>query len=264
MAEPISSSSNPLIKQIRALRQRKKRDETGLFLVEGIHHVGEAVEAGWDMEVLVYAPDQLKSDFASAIIQEQYHHGVRCVALTRDLFDSITDKENPQGILAIVHQQRQRLEQMNLDQFHLGAAIVSPQDPGNVGTILRTLDGVGAGGLFLLEGGVDPYHPTSVRASMGAIFWKNLIQTSFYVFLEWVRQHEFRLIGSSANAGTDYRQYKQVNIPTILLLGSEQKGLSQDQLNACDSTISLPMKGRASSLNLAVAAGVLLYTMMGK
>jgi TrmH family RNA methyltransferase len=262
MTELISSTSNPLIKKIRALRKRKGRDETKLFLVEGIHHVGEAVEAGWGIETLVYAPDQLASDFARRMVDEQIQRKVQCAALTADLFSAVAEKENPQGILAIIRQQQVTLEDVTLEHFHFGAALILPQDPGNVGTILRTLDAVGADGLFLLEGGVDPYHPSLVRASMGTIFWKPLVQASFPAFIKWASMNGYQLIGSSAHANTDYRTFRRGDRPTILLLGSEQKGLSQEQMMACDVTLSLPMKGRASSLNLAVAAGVLLYAIM--
>src|SRR5512136_518067 len=98
MSELITSHSNPLVKQIRALRQRKGREETGLFLVEGIHHVGEAIEAGWEIERLVYAPDQLTSDFARHLVDEQIRRGVHCAALTSDLFGLVAEKENPQGL----------------------------------------------------------------------------------------------------------------------------------------------------------------------
>jgi TrmH family RNA methyltransferase len=262
MDELISSSSNPLIKQIRALRQRKGREETGLFVVEGIHHVGEAVQSGWNIERLVYAPDSLTSDFARHLVDEQARRGVCCVALTADLFASITEKENPQGILAILKQRHLTLDELAAQPFHLGAALVSPQDPGNVGTILRTLDAVGADGLFLLNGGVDPYHPSSVRASMGTIFWKPLVQLPFENFVRWARQNSYRLIGTSAHAGVDYHSFNMNRQPAILLFGNEQKGLSQEQMDVCDELLSLPMKGRVSSLNLAVAAGIMLYAVM--
>jgi TrmH family RNA methyltransferase len=97
MHDLISSHTNPLVKQIRALRQRKERDQVGLFLVEGIHHVGEAVEAGWIIETLVFAPDQLTSDFAQRLVEEQTRRGIHCVALTSDLFSSITEKDNQIG-----------------------------------------------------------------------------------------------------------------------------------------------------------------------
>jgi RNA methyltransferase, TrmH family len=259
MTELISSSSNPLVKQIRALRQRKGRDETGLFLVEGILPVGEAIEAGWKIEWLIHAPEQLTSDFARRMIEEQALRGVRCAALPSDLFNSLAEKDNPQGILAIVRQRHIGLEDEALKGFHFAMALVSPQDPGNVGTILRSLDAVGGDGLFLLDGGVDPYHPSSVRASMGTIFWKPIVQDSFKDFNKWRRAKDFDLIGSSAHAKTDYRVFKWSSRPTILLMGNEQKGLSPEQLTECDASLSIPMKGRASSLNLAVAAGILLF-----
>jgi TrmH family RNA methyltransferase len=262
MPELISSHANPLVKQIRALRQKKGREQTGLFLVEGIHPVGEAVQAGWHLERLVYAPDLLTSDFAHQLVDEQSRCAVRSIALSRQLFSTIAGKDNPQGILAIVHQRHVALEDVTPEHFAFGAAAVSPQDPGNVGTILRTLEAVGADGLFLLDSGVELYHPTVVRASMGSLFWKPVVQVSFDEFLQWRQRNGYQLVGSSAHTGSDYREYQWGKKPTILLLGNEQKGLSPEQIAACDQVVSMPMKGRVSSLNLAVAAGVLLYRMM--
>jgi len=262
MPELISSHANPLVKQIRSLRQKKGREQTGLFLVEGIHPIGEAVEAGWHLEMLVYAPDLLTSDFAHRLIDEQSRNGVRCVALTRSLFAANARKDNPQGLLAIVHQRHLILETLRSDHIAFGAAVVSPQDPGNIGTILRTLDAVGADGLFLLDGGVELYHPSLIRASMGTLFWMPVIQTSFDKFVQWRQKNGYQLVGSSAHAGTDYQEFPWGNQPIILLLGNEQKGLSPEQIASCDEVVFMPMKGRVSSLNLAVAAGVLLYRMM--
>jgi TrmH family RNA methyltransferase len=264
MPEQVFSHANPLVKQIRALRQRKGREETGLFLVEGIHHVGEAVEAGWWIETLAYAPDQLTSDFARRLVEEQSQRGVRSVALTTGLFSAISEKDHPQGILAVVRQRKLGFNDIPAEHFKLGAALVSPQDPGNVGTILRSLDAAGADGLFLLDGGVDPYHPSSVRASMGTIFWKNLVQSSFDDFVKWARINNYQLVGSSAYAKVDYRAFKRGKQPLILVLGNEQKGLSQEQMAACDVALCMPMKGRVSSLNLAVAAGILMYSVFDK
>jgi TrmH family RNA methyltransferase len=262
MADLITSFSNPLVKQIRALRQHKGRSESGLFLVEGIHHVGEAIEAGWKIETLVYAPEKLTSPYGLQLVDAQNQPNFHCAAMKADIFREIADKENPQGILAVVQERRPRLEDIPMDNFRLGAALVTPQDPGNVGTILRTLDSVGADGLFLLDGGVDPYHPSAVRASMGTIFWKPPVQASFDGFIMWARRNALQLIGTSAHASSDYRAYQRGGQPVVLVLGSEQKGLSQEQLMACDLSLTIPMKGRASSLNLGVAAGILLYAMM--
>ena len=253
----IISLSNPLIKQARALRQKKTRAETGLFLVEGIHHVGEAVEAGWDIQSVFYAPDLLTSSFAREMIARL---PISAQSVSIPVMESLADKENPQGILAVVHQRNTTLA--NIKPFTRAAALVSPQDPGNVGTILRTLDAVGVDTLFLIEGGVELYHPTVVRASMGALFWNTVLQTSFNEFSTWARKENYQLIGTSAKADVDHKTLVP-QVPWILILGNEQKGLTREQTAACDVTVSLPMRGRASSLNLAVAAGVLLYQFTG-
>lgn len=254
----ITSLSNPLIKQARGLRQRKARSESGLFLVEGIHHVGEAVEASWEVETLIYAPDLLTSGFAKDLISRLY---AKSQPVSVHVIESLTGKENPQGILALVHQKKNQLDDLK-QSLHV-VVLVSPQDPGNVGTVLRTMDAVGAEVLFLLNGGVELYHPTVVRASMGTLFWTPVVQTSFDEFALWARSGNYQLIGTSAHADTDYHSLIP-KLPWALVFGNEQKGLSSRQMDACDVTISLPMQGRTSSLNLSVAAGILLYQFLGK
>jgi TrmH family RNA methyltransferase len=249
----ITSLNNPLIKLARALHQKKARLENGSFLVEGIHHVGEAVEAGWAVNSVLYAPELLTSTFARELVARL---GNKTQPVSVQVMESLADKDNPQGILAIVRQRQTEMD--SLGAVKTAAALVSPQDPGNVGTILRTLDAVGAEALFLLDGGVELYHPTVVRSSMGTIFWKLVVQASFDEFIKWSHERNVQLIGTSAHGDVDY-QTLMPKSPWILVLGTEQKGLSTAQTNACDVTVSLPMKGRVSSLNLAVAAGVLLY-----
>jgi RNA methyltransferase, TrmH family len=249
----ITSPGNPLIKQVRALRQKKARVESGLFLVEGIHHIGEAFEAGWQIESVLYASGLLTSPFAHDLISRL---SFQPQPVSAQVMESLADKDNPQGILAVVHQKKTQLK--DLKSIVRGVALVASQDPGNVGTILRTMDAVGADILFLLDGGVELYHPTVVRASMGTIFWKPVIQTSFDEFITWSRQKNYQLIGTSAKADVDYHTLVP-QTPWVILLGNEQKGLSKEHTAACDVSVSLPMQGRVSSLNLAVAAGVMLY-----
>lgn len=254
--ELLTSTSNPFIKSVRALRQKKTRAETGTFLVEGIHHVGEALEAGWDVEAVVYAPDLLTSTFAKDLLTRAARLDLRLQPVSASVIESLADKENPQGILAVVKQKQYSYG--DLKSVTRSVALVSPQDPGNVGTILRSMDAVGADALFLLEGGVDLLHPTVIRASMGTLFWKPVVQSSFDEFAAWARRNNYQLIGTSAKADVDYHTLIP-QMPWVLVLGNEQKGLTKEQTMACDVTISLPMKGRVSSLNLSVAAGVLLY-----
>jgi len=251
----VTSLSNLLVKQARALRQKKARQESGLFLVEGIHHVGEAVDAGWEVESVLYAPDLLASAYARDLISRL---SPKPQPVSAQVMESLADKDNPQGILAIVRQRHVHFP--NPRSLKSSVALVSPQDPGNVGTILRTMDAVGADALFLLDGGVDVYHPTVVRSSMGTLFWKPIVEAGFDEFIAWAQKGKYQIIGTSAHGDVDYHTLVP-QLPWVLVLGNEQKGLTVEQTKACDVTISLPMKGRVSSLNLSVAAGVLLYAL---
>lgn len=257
MSDLITSRSNPLIKKIRALRDTRARAEAGLFLVEGIHPVGEALAAGWEIEVVVYAPEQLRSPHALDMLSRFEGRKER---VTTSVFEAVAEKDNPQGILAVVRKADRSLA--DVSSLNRAVALDSPQDPGNLGTIIRTLDAVRGDALFVLDGGVDPFHPAVPRASMGALFWIPVISAGFAAFSTWRRTHQCQLVGTSARGGMDYRHFVPTP-PWILLLGSEQKGLSNEKKAQCDVVLTLPMAGRASSLNLAVAAGILLYRLSG-
>jgi RNA methyltransferase, TrmH family len=260
--EVISSRNNPKIKQVRALYRRKARQEARLFFVEGIRPVGEAIEAGSAVEAIYYAPELLTSEFAAQLVAAQKEKGVACYATSPEVFSSLAEKENPQGILAVVRQPERRLEELNPVNFAWGVALVSPQDPGNLGAILRTVDAVGASGLILLESSVDIFNPAAVRASMGMLFWYPVVQSTLVDFKDWVIGNGYHVYGSSVHAVNNYLQIRPYLSPRILLLGSEREGLTPGQQSVCESVVRLPMHGRATSLNLAVAAGILLYAML--
>jgi TrmH family RNA methyltransferase len=260
----ITSHSNPKIKQARALRQRKQRDATGLFLVEGLFHIGEALAAHAAIDSIFYAPDLIDNDFARQLIDRAAAEGITCYEITAEILASLAAKENPQGVIAVVQQRCTKLADLTPQNFPWGVAIVAPQDPGNVGTILRTIDAVGASGLILLDSSVDPYHPTAVRASLGSIFWNPVVSASFNEWSQWARRHGYHIYGTSARGSTDYNAVRTYEQPLCVLLGSEREGLSPAQSAVCDQLIRLPMRGHASSLNLAVAAGVVLYAVLEK
>ncbi len=258
----ITSPSNPRIKQLRALSRRKEREATGLCVAEGIFHVGEALaaaaEGGAVVESLFYAPDLLVSDFGRGLVSEATAAGIAAFETAASVLAGVAERDNPQGLLAVVRPRRHTLTDLTPTARPWLAALVAPQDPGNVGAILRTLDAVGASGLLLLNGGVDAYHPGAVRASMGTVFRLPVATADFDAFAVWARAGGYRLYGTSARGQADYRAVAYTT-PLVLLLGSEREGLSAEQIAQCDTLIRLPMHGRASSLNLAVAAGVLLY-----
>jgi TrmH family RNA methyltransferase len=254
----ISSTSNPRIKAIRALRQRKERERTGLFFVEGIRIVGEAAQCDAPITTLVIGSEWLKSDFANELVEAQRKRGVECLEVTREVFESLSRKEGPQGLGAIAHQRWEQLDELRLASELCWMALDATQDPGNIGAMLRTSDAVGGAGLIMLSQSADPYDPVAVRASMGAIFSQRLVRASFAEFAAWKQHHHYTVIGTSDKAIHDY-QAIEYQPPLIILMGSERQGLSPEQQAICDEMVSIPMIGRNDSLNLAVATSVMLY-----
>ncbi len=259
----ITSLRNPRVRQARSLRQRKFRRESGLFLVEGIRQVGDALLSGFEVDLLFYAPDVLTSPFAYQVIEAARRGGVEVVPVSPRVFASLAERQHPQGILAVVRWPRRVLDAFSPENAPWVVAAVAPQDPGNIGTLLRTMDAVGAGLLLLLDGGADPTHPTAVRASLGALFWVPVVQTEFAAFAAWSAGHGYAVYGTSARGAHGLEALRRAHPPYVLLLGSERTGLTPEQQAVCKHMVRLPMRGHVSSLNLGVAAGVCLYAMLG-
>lgn len=254
----ITSRSNPGVKRVRSLRSRQERERTGLFFVEGVQLVVEAAQQSAPIEEVVLAPELLTSSLGWEVVRQQQARGVPCLEVTAEVFASLSLKEGPQGIGAVVRQQWETLERVDPSDGLCWVALESVQLPGNLGTILRTGAAVGAAGAVLIGSAADPYDPTALRASMGAIFSQRLARATFAAFVDWTRQHGSQIVGASPAAETDYRA-ASYHRPLVLLMGGEQRGLSAQQQARCDQVVRIPMVGRVDSLNLAVATGLMLY-----
>ena len=254
----ITSQSNARIKEIRSLRNRHEREQTGLFFIEGIRIVVEAVQSGAQIETLVVAPDLLKSQIGQETVRQERERGIPVLEVSAQVFKSLSVKEGPQGIGAVVREHWEPLDNVRLTNDLCWVALDAAQDPGNIGTILRTDDAVGGTGIILLGNCADPYDPTALRASMGAIFSQRLVKASFADFARWKERHHYIVAGTSDSAKRDYREARY-HIPLVLLMGSERQGLSAEQQAVCDLMVSIPMVGRSDSLNLSVATGIVLY-----
>ncbi|MEX2162457.1 MAG: RNA methyltransferase [Anaerolineales bacterium] len=259
--ESITSQRNPRIQLIRSLRQRKERQETGLFVVEGTFHIGLALDQKASIEFVVYADELLSTPFSKELIGRITQAGIPCFQTTRGIFESLGSKENPHGTLAVAQQRLTAIAAYAPSANSISVALQEPADPGNLGSILRTLDAVGGEALILVDGGVDPYHPTAVRAGLGAHFCHPIMHCSFAEFGSWDAQHKVHTIGTSPDSGSKFRQMAAQR-PAVLYLGSERDGLSKEQLSICDQVVRIPMSGKVNSLNLSVAAGILLFAMV--
>jgi TrmH family RNA methyltransferase len=254
----ITSFSNPRIKTIRKLEQKKYRQDTGLFFVEGLRTVGEAVQTGAKIESLIISPDLLESQFGKSLLDHPNIEGVEQIQVSAEIYEKLAHKDGPQGMGALIHQNLQALDAITVNQEDFWVALASVADPGNLGTIMRTADATGCRGIILLGQSTDPYDPTAVKASMGALFSLILIQSTWDEFSKWLQKNRLSLVGTSDHAETDYQAVKYSH-PLVLLMGSERHGLSKDMMNACDFLVKIPMVGRSDSLNLSVATGILIY-----
>jgi len=253
----ITSSSNPTVNFIRSLRQRKERKSSGLFFVEGIRLIGEAVRTKQNIKHVIFCPELLDSTYGKKMVSTIEEQGIDLISVTESTFLSISLKEGPQGIAAVVEEKWSDLSELLVTKG-LWVALDSVQDPGNLGSILRSLDATGGNGMILLDDATDPYHPTSVRASMGGIFTQKLIKCSLETFSKWKKASDYPLVGTWCDEGLNYRRY---NYPKdmILLMGSEQKGLLNRHKEICDGLVTIPMQGTVDSLNLSNATSIVLF-----
>ena len=254
----IYSRSNPTIKRIRGLRSRKLREQTGLFFVEGIRIVGEAVQADAAIEQIIVAPSLLTSEFGQEIVAARQRADIPCLEVTNEVFKTISARDGPQGLGAVVRQHWMTLNEVCPENGLWWVALSSVQNPGNLGTILRTGDSVGCSGVILVDQTTDPFDPEAVRASMGAIFSQRVVRTTLTELKSWKAAHRYLFIGTSDAAAIDY-QTVAYQLPLIAFMGSEQHGLSCEEQSMCDVMVRIPMVGRSDSLNLAVATGIVLY-----
>lgn len=255
----ISSHRNALVKRIRKLQQKKYREREGAFFVEGIRIVLTALEQNAPVETLVFAPELLTSDVALAMVEEQKGLGRDVVAVTASVFESLSGRDNAVGLGAVIRASVLDPSDLRIRNQDIIVALDEISDPGNLGTIIRTVDAAGGAGIILLGSSTDPFHPTAIRASMGAVFNVPLAtMDGARSLLPWARQRGLQIVATSARAAHSFWQ-APYQTPALLLFGSEGEGLSAEIQAEADLAVSIPMYGVSSSLNLAVAAGLLLY-----
>jgi len=258
MPRQISSFSNETVKRVRALRDKKSRREEGLFLAEGLRILAEARDSGQLPEIIAYSAAGGVHPLAAEIIAAAEAQGADVIETSPDILSKMSGKDNPQAILGAFRQPDTVLASIDRAASPLWIVAQALRDPGNIGTVLRTGDATGAGGLILIDDSADPYSVEAVRASMGAIFTQQVAMARWDEFVPWLRSGPGQLVGTSLNTEQDYLEptYKQ---PCFLLIGNESQGLPAAYEAECDLLVKMPMLGRADSLNAAVAAAVMAF-----
>jgi RNA methyltransferase, TrmH family len=261
MPRQITAFSNPLVKQARSLRDKKNRRAEGLFLAEGLRILTEARAAGVLPERLFFS--DASHPLLQALIDETEAAGGEAIETSADILHKISGKENPQAALGVYRAFDTSLAGIDRGAAPLWIVAQALRDPGNLGTILRTGDAVGAGGLILIDESADPFSAEAVRASMGALFTQRIGAARWEAFVPWLRSGPGQLIGTSLNAAQDY-QAPRYRKPAFILVGNEQAGLPEAYERECDLLVKMPMLGKADSLNAAVAAAVMAYEVINQ
>ena len=261
-ARRITSLTNPLVKEARGLHLRKDREASGLFLAEGLKIVAEAVELGRTPRILMHGPDAAQHPLLQKIVRTTAAANGAVIEVSREVLEKVSRRENPQTVVAVFEQIFTPLAALDPASAPVWVALQAVRDPGNLGTIIRTADAAGCGGVILVGECCDPFSVEAVRATMGSIFAVPLFKASVPEFLAWRASWTGSVVGTLLTATVDHRSADYAR-PTLILMGNEQQGLPPDLSAACDVTVKIPMRGRADSLNLSVATGIMIYAATG-
>ncbi|MBB3939512.1 TrmH family RNA methyltransferase [Novosphingobium fluoreni] len=263
MRRTITGFSNPTVKFLRSLREKKHRRREGKFLAEGLRLLTDARACGILPEQLVMAsgrpPHPLLDELERAVVAS----GGEVIEMDEDILAKVTGKDNPQAVAGVFAEFDTRLAGIDRHAAPIWLVAQALRDPGNLGTMLRTGDAVGAGGLILIDDCADPFSVEAVRASMGAVFTQRIGTARWDEFIPWLRSGPGQLVAASLRDPTDYRQAAYA-APCFLLIGNESQGLPETYEAECDLRVTIPMRGRADSLNAAVAGAVLAYEALAR
>lgn len=257
----ITGFSNPTVKFLRSLRDKKHRKASGRFLAEGLRLLTDARECGHVPQTLVLAEERDPHPLLDALEADVMATGGEVIETSAEILGKITGKDNPQAVAGVFAEFDTSLGALDRSAAKIWLVAQALRDPGNLGTMLRTGDAVGAGGLILIDDCADPFSAEAVRASMGAVFTHQIAQARWEEFLPWLRAGPGQLVAASLREAVPYRGAPYA-APCFILVGNESRGLPEDYELACDLRVTMPMKGRADSLNAAVAGAVLAYEVL--
>ncbi|MEL7199070.1 MAG: RNA methyltransferase [Pseudomonadota bacterium] len=261
----ITGFSNARVKHWRSLRDKKHRKRSGQFLVEGLRLLEDARASGRIPRELVMAAPDLGGRTPHPLLTQLQNsveaHGGQIITTTPDILSKITGKSNAQTVIGIFEEWETELSAIDRKTAPIWLVAQELRDPGNLGTMLRTGDAVGAGGLILIDDCADPFSAEAVRASMGAVFTQNIARAQWDQFLPWLRGGEGQLVAASLRDAVPYREAPYES-PCFILVGNESQGIPENYEQECDLRVTMPMLGRADSLNAAVAASVLAYEVL--
>jgi TrmH family RNA methyltransferase len=258
MTFKITSSQNPLIKEIKSFRSRKNRSKKGLFIIEGSKLFFEALNEEEKIASIFMSEQFLSTGESKEILAKAAARSIKTYALPDRLFKAISDTESPQGILAVIKARHRNINQLPTEG-NLLVILETLQDPGNMGTIIRTADAAGFTGIIVSQGCVDVYNPKVLRSTMGSIFHIPLFFTdNLGETIQILKSKGTKIYAAHLKGTSNYFQLDMHN-DTAIIIGNESKGISAEIAALADELVKIPMIGKAESLNASVAAALLMY-----
>jgi TrmH family RNA methyltransferase len=255
----VTSLANPLVKDIKALALKKFRDQQNAFMAEGLKLVIDALDLGWSIKTLVFAKAGRGNPAVEKVAARTVAAGGTVLEVSEKVLSAITRRDNPQMVVGVFSQRYLPLKDVRPKDGDVWVALDRVRDPGNLGTVIRTVDAVGAKGIILVGETTDPFSLETVRATMGSVFAVPVARATPDVFLAWRKGFPGLVAGTHLKGAVDYRSVDFSNRPVLLLMGNEQQGLPDNLAESCDRLLRIPQAGRADSLNLAVATGIMLF-----
>ena len=255
----VTSLANPLVKDVKSLSLKKFRDQQNAFMAEGLKLVIDALDLGWSIRTLVFAKSGKGNAAVEKVAARTVAAGGTVLEVSEKVLSAITRRDNPQMVVGVFTQRFAPLKSIRPSGDDVWIALDRVRDPGNLGTVIRTVDAVGAKGVILIGETTDPFSMETVRATMGSIFSVPVAKTSVDGFLEILRSFPGLVAGTHLAGAVDYRAPDYAGRPLLLVMGNEQQGLPQQIADACKVLVKIPQAGKADSLNLAVATGIMLY-----
>lgn len=257
----ITSTQNPQIKEAIKLQNRRERDETGLFLIEGYRELKRAFAGGVVIQKLFICPEKFLGENEDVLIDGIESAGAEVLECTPAVFEKLSYRDRPDGLLGIGVQMHCSLGTMQMGPNPLLVIAEGIEKPGNLGSIMRSADGVGADGVIVCDRCTDIYNPNVVRASVGTLFTLPVVEAGGGEVFTWLQEHKIQIVATSPAAKIDYTE-ADLRGPVAIVVGTEQLGLSDMWLKASDIQVSIQMKGVADSLNVATATTLLLYEVL--
>ncbi|WP_439152820.1 TrmH family RNA methyltransferase [Winogradskyella sp.] len=256
MNKLITSPQNPFIKQLVQLKEKsRERKKTNTFLIEGKRELSLAIKGGYKIKSLLFFPDLFSESEAHAMSQ----YGIEIIEISKDVFQKLAHRDTTEGVIALVHSKNHEIENLNFNSKNpLILVAEAPEKPGNIGALLRTADAANIDAVIITNPKSDLYNPNIIRSSVGCVFTTQIALASSNKAISFLKQYNFNIFSAILQDSEPYHT-QDYTLPTAIVVGTESTGLTQDWRDAATQNVSIPMQGVIDSMNVSVAAGILIF-----